>query len=41
MTHLSIRDWMKVVKLIMHEKENIGLFFSYVDEKFYFSMSIL
>ena len=33
MTHLSIRDRIKVVKLIVREKENIDLFFSYVDEE--------
>ena len=33
MTHLSVRDRIKVVKLIVREKKNIDLFFSYVDEE--------
>ena len=31
MAHLSVRDRIKVAKLIVREKENIDLFFSYVD----------
>ena len=31
MAHLSVKDRIKVAKLIVREKENIDLFFSYVD----------